>query len=105
MRLDTIGKPISAPATSFDKVALDKLRVKTISEPQATSNEHDASTSEGKSPRLGKILDLLEKSHEKKKEKNRNQKNKLKSEAIKAYQKFSCTDASEQVGQGVNIKV
>jgi hypothetical protein len=106
MRLDSIGKPITAPSDIFEKIDVDKMKVTAVAAPKAATSDDDSASQQGKEPRLGKILDLIEKAQEKKKEKQEHQKNKQRSVVIKAYQKFSSVVYNEpQLGQGVNIKV
>ena len=101
MRLDTLGKPPLVQPDNFERAKVVKLNIEPTKE-ATPPQESDSDPGHGgrAPPRLGKILSLLQKEEKKKKKKTET------SEALKAYQRVSLTEISEQqVGQSLNIKV
>ena len=106
MRLDTLGKsPLVIEAENSVLSRAPVITIRKIPEAQAPSDSGPSTGQDGDQSRLGKIIDLLEKSKER--EKKRKPAVASRQEALKAYQRLAAFETQDQshVGQTLSIRV
>ena len=105
MRLDTLGKPLLLQNDHFEKAEVNKiisLKIGEVTHPESFDN---STFSDGRA-RLGKILNLLENSEEKKKKRVVFSKKNTKGiRAILVYQSASNQLVRSTKGQALDLKV